>query len=136
MHLNLGLCLFQSGHPEEAKLQYETALQINPGDPRTESNLAWLLAACPQASLRNAGRAVELARHADALTGGENPVILHTLAAAYAEAGRFPEAVEAAEHAARLAEAISNRALASQLQLELTLYRAGKALPSQKPASP
>ena len=68
---------------------------------------------------------MELARQANLLTGGENPVILRTLAAACAEAGRYSEAVETAQHALRLAGAQSNAALAAALESELKLYQAG-----------
>jgi len=129
IHLNLGLCYFQMGQIQEARSQYEQALQINPIDPRIQNNLAWLLAACPVASLRDGSQAVELAEEANEMTKGENPVILHTLAAAYAQAGRFPEAVETARQASRLAQAQSNPGLASQLQSELKLYSAGKPFP-------
>jgi tetratricopeptide (TPR) repeat protein len=128
-HLNLGLCFFQMGKMGEAKLEYEKALQITPGDPGIQNNLAWLLATCPVASLRDGKKAVELAWQANALTGGEKPLILRTLAAALAEAGRFSEAVETAQHAARLAEALSIPDLAGQIQFELNLYRADKPFP-------
>ena len=126
LHLNLGLCFFQMGNMEEAKLHYEKALQIAPADPGIQNNLAWLLAACPVASLRDSNRAVELAQRANALTGGERPLILRTLAAALAEAGSFPEAVETAQRATSLAQAQSIPDLARQIQFELNLYRAGK----------
>jgi Flp pilus assembly protein TadD len=84
-----------------------------------------VLATCPQASLRNGNKAVELAQRANQLTGGGNPTILHTLAAAYAEAGRFPEAVETARRALQLAETQSNIALADAIRSELKLYQAG-----------
>jgi tetratricopeptide (TPR) repeat protein len=84
-----------------------------------------LLATAPEASQRNGSKALELARQANLLTGGENPFILRTLAAACAEAGRFAEAVETAQHALRLAEAQSNMALAGTLQTELKFYQAG-----------
>jgi tetratricopeptide (TPR) repeat protein len=85
--------------------------------------------------LRNGGKAVELSRQASLLTGGENPIYLHTLAAAYAEAGRFPEAVETAQRALRLANAQSNAGLARALQLEMEFYQAGSPLhgPEQTP---
>jgi len=132
-HNNLGNALLQRGRVEEAIAQFQQAVQIEPSDPAAQNNLAWLLATCPQASLRNGNKAVELARRANALTGGENPVILHTLATAYAEAGRFSEAVETAQRALRLAGAQSNTALAGQLQLEMKLFQAGKPfhLPEQ-----
>jgi len=129
MHQNLGLCWFQMGRMEEAKSEYEQALQLQPNDPGIQNNLAWLLAAGPAASLRDGSRAVELASQASALTGGDNPIVLHTLAAAFAEAGRFSDAVETAQRAAQLAEAQANPSLAKQLQVELDRYRAGKSFP-------
>ena len=129
LHLNLGLCFFQMGRMEEAKLHYEKALENAPAEPGIQNNLAWLLATCPVASLRDGNKAVELARQANALTGGERPVILRTLAAALAEAGRFPAAVETAQRASSLAEAQSIPDLARQIQFELKLYQAGKSFP-------
>ena len=104
--------------------------RCNSNQPNRASKIIWpgSWPLCPEASLRDGNKAVELARQANGLTGGENPIILHTLAAAYAEAGRFSEAVETAQHAMRLAEAQSNAVLAGQLQSELILYQAGSPL--------
>jgi tetratricopeptide (TPR) repeat protein len=124
-HHNLGTALLQQGKVQEAMAHLQKALEITPSDPGIQSDLALLLATAPEASLRNAGKALELARQANLLTGGENPFILRTLAAACAEAGRFAEAVETAQHALRLAEARSNTALAGTLQTELKFYQAG-----------
>ena len=132
-HLNLGLCFFQTGKMAEAKSEYERALQLAPGDPGIQNNLAWLLATCPTASLRDGGRAVELAMQADARTGGEKPLILRTFAAALAETGRFPEAVEVAQRAASLAEAQSIPDLAREIQIEANRYRSGKPFFSAAP---
>jgi tetratricopeptide (TPR) repeat protein len=125
IHLNLGLCFYRLGRMDDALSQYQTALHIEPADPAAQNDLAWLLATCPQASLRNGDKAVQLARQANELSGGKNPVILGTLAAACAEAGRFSEAVETAQRALQLAGAQSNTRLAAQLQSELKLYQAG-----------
>jgi Flp pilus assembly protein TadD len=122
---NLGDALLQEGRVEQAMTEYEKCLQLNPADPAIQNKLGWLLATAPRASLRNGGKALELARQASLLTGGENPVILHTLAAACAEAGRLSEAVETAQHALRLAQAQTNTGLAGALQSELKLYQAG-----------
>ena len=124
-HMNLANGFFRQGRLDEAISQYQKALQIKPHFAEAQNDLAWLLAACPQASLRNGNKAVELALQANALTGGNNPIVLHTLAAAYAEAGRFSEAVETAQRAVHLAGAQSNTALAGQLQAQLKLYQAG-----------
>ncbi len=131
-YYNLASALLQRGNVTEAIAHFRQAMQIEPADPWANNKLAWLLATCPQASLRNGNEAVELAARADQLAGGENPVILHTLAAAFAETGRFAEAVETAQRALHLAEAQSNTKLAGQLQSELKLYQAGK--PFHSPA--
>jgi Flp pilus assembly protein TadD len=123
-HNNLGNALAQKGRVDEAIIHYQKALQIKPQVAEVQNNLAWLLTTCPEASLRDGNKAVELAQEANALTGGENPVILHTLAAAFAEAGRFPDAVETARRALQLAEAQSNTRLAAALQSEMKLYQA------------
>jgi tetratricopeptide (TPR) repeat protein len=124
-HYNLGNVYLQQGRMAEAIAQYQTVVAIDPNAADARNNLAFVLATCPQASLRNGIEAVGLAQQADQLAGGENPMILGTLAAAYAEAGRFPEAIGTAQRAIRLAGAQSNAALAGTLQSQLKLYQAG-----------
>jgi tetratricopeptide (TPR) repeat protein len=68
---------------------------------------------------------LELAQRANQLAGNGNPVVLGTLAAAYADAGRFPEAVETAQRALQLAEAQSSTSLAEAIRSQLELYQAG-----------
>jgi tetratricopeptide (TPR) repeat protein len=131
-HNNLGNALLQKGNMGEAITHYQEALRIQPAEPSFQNNLAWLLATCPDVSLRNGQEAVGLAQQADALTGGKNPVILHSLAAALAETGRFSEAMETAQRALQLAEAQSNSVLAKALQSEMKLYQAGS--PFHSPA--
>jgi Flp pilus assembly protein TadD len=129
-HNNLGNAFLQKGNVTEAIAHFQQALQLEPADPWVKNNLAWLLATCADASLRNGNKAVELATQANELAGGENPIILHTLAAAFAEAGRFSEAVETAQRALHLAGAQSKTRLAGQLQSELKLYQAGSSFHS------
>ncbi len=125
-HNNLGLVLLQRGKADEAIAHFQKALQITPDYADAQNNLARVLATCPQASLRNGNQAVELAQRANQLTGDGNPVVLGTLAAAYAEAGRFPEAVATAQRALQLAGTQSNTALADVLRSQLKLYQAGR----------
>jgi tetratricopeptide (TPR) repeat protein len=129
---NLGSALFRQGRMDEAIWQYQKALEIKPDFAEARNNLAWLLATCPQASLRNGNKAVELARQANALTGGTNPVVLGTLAADFAETGRFSEAVQIAQRALNLAGAQSKARLAGQLRFEMKLFQAGS--PFHSPA--
>jgi hypothetical protein len=80
-----------------------------------------VLATALQASLRNGPQAVELAQQANQLDGGENPIILRTLAAAYAEAGRFSDAQRSAQKTMALARAAGQSDLVEQLNGELKL---------------
>ena len=107
-HYNLGNAFLKQGQVAEAISHYQKALAIKPDYIEVQNNLALVLATCPQASLRNGIEAVRLAERANRLAGGENPFVLCTLAAADAEAGRFPEAIETAQRALQLAEAQSN----------------------------
>jgi tetratricopeptide (TPR) repeat protein len=123
-HNNLANALFQKGRAAEAVAQYEAAVAAHPDAPPLLNNLAWALATCPDDSVRNGTRAVDLARQADRLSGGKNPLVLGTLAAAYAEAGQFREAVATTQRAIDLAVAsgISNQVAA--LRGRLTLFQA------------
>jgi tetratricopeptide (TPR) repeat protein len=135
VHDHLADILLQQRRTAEALSHYLKALTVKPDDASVQNKLAWLLATSPQPSLRNGNQAVELAHRANQLTGGDNPVILCTLAAAWAEAGRFPEAVAAAQRALPLAEAQSNQALADELRSQLKLYQAGTPFHGPEPAS-
>jgi protein O-mannosyl-transferase len=122
---NLGIALFQKGSVAEAIAHFQQALQIKPDDAAAMINLAWVLATTPQASLRNGTQAVGLAQQANQLAGGKNPFTLHVLAAAYAEAGRFGDAIESAQKAVDLARASGQTDLMNQISGELKLYAAG-----------
>ncbi|PYI76303.1 MAG: hypothetical protein DMF04_08630 [Verrucomicrobia bacterium] len=82
-----------------------------------------MLATAPDDSLRNGTRAVDLAEHALKLAGGVNPILHRTLAAAYAEAGRFDDALAAAEHGRTLAEREGNRELADEFAAVSVRYQ-------------
>jgi len=124
-HINLGNALCQKGRVGEAITHFQKALQIKPDYVEAQNTLAWVLATAPQASLRNGPQAVALAQQANQLAGAENPIVLRTLAAAYAEAGRFPEAVATVQRALQLAETRSDPALADAIRSQLKLYQAG-----------
>ena len=119
----LGKALVARGRPDEALVQYRQALRTKPDDAETHYNLAWLRATCPEPSLRNGVEAIELARRAVQLAGSKNPTVLATLAAANAEAGRFPEALTAVREALDLARQQNNPALANALRAQLLPVR-------------
>ena len=126
---NMGSKLATQGRFEEAVRCYESALKIDPEDPSALNNFGWLLATCPEKSFRNGSRAIGLAERANRLTGSENPVILDTLAAAYAEAGHYPEAISTARRAVDLSA--RQESVAEGIRMRLRLYEAG--LPYHEP---
>ena len=131
-HNSLGSALAAKGQWAEAASHYQKALALDPEEPAFENNVAWLRATCPQAALRNAPQAVALAQAALQSSGRTSADLLDTLAAAYAEAGRFPEAVASAERALEIAQAQTNR-LAEEIRARLNLYQRG--LPYREPNS-
>ena len=136
---NLGNALLQKGRVDEAIAQYQMALQINPDYTEALNNLAWLLATCPDARIRDGVQAVKYAGHACELTHYGVTPFVSTLAAACAEAGRFDEAIAVAQKACALATAAGERNLLEKNQQLLVLYRArqpyheaaGKVVPAK-----
>jgi protein O-mannosyl-transferase len=119
--------IHEQRHETRAAIEcFRRALQAQPDWPETLNNLAWILAANPEASLRNGTEAVQLAERACKLTGYKEPLMVGTLAAAYAEAGRFEDAVKTAEKARDLAAAAGLKAVAEKNSQLLELYRAAK----------
>jgi Flp pilus assembly protein TadD len=117
----------QLGRDAEAIHEYQELLRLKLDFLPACNNLAWLLAVSPQASNRDGARAVTLALQAAKLPGGDNPSVLGTLAAAYAEAGQFDQAVAAAQKAQAWAAQKHMSGLASELSGQLRLYQARQA---------
>jgi tetratricopeptide (TPR) repeat protein len=126
-HHNLGLALKQMGKDPEAAEQYEEALRIKPDYPQALNNLAWLLATHVSTESADPARAVVLAERACRLAENRVATYLDTLAAAYATAGRFDDAVGTAEKAIQLADSTAQTQLASNIEMRLELYRADRA---------
>ena len=124
-HYNLGVVLNQQGETADAVGQWREALRLQPNDVDALDQLAWALATSPKTSIRNGPEAVALARQAVQLGDARDAVLLATLAAAYAEAGRFSEAIETVERAISLASAAGNTAAVDVFRAQLTLYQAG-----------
>jgi Flp pilus assembly protein TadD, contains TPR repeats len=121
----LGNALMKNGQLQQAAAEFRQALVIAPNEIGPLNSLAWILATSPDAASRNGEDAVRLAEYANQLTAKSDPVILHTLAAAYAEAGRFDEALMAARRGMSLAKKNGNTALFNALRDELPLYELG-----------
>ena len=139
-HRDLAMALTEAGNHEEAIEHYREAIRLSPDDPRSYNNLAWIMATHPDPRIRDGAEGVTLAERACELWGKEEPNLLDTLAAAYAEAGRFPEAIATLEQATSLAESMGRKELASELGKRLQGYEEGtphrEGLESGKPADP
>jgi Flp pilus assembly protein TadD len=125
--LQLAPLLAALGQAREAVIQCRAVLASKPDSTAALNNLAWLLATSSDATVRDGAEAVRLAEHACRLTDDKEAVMVGTLAAAYAEAGRFNDAIATAHKAIALAHASGNAGFAQANQQLLRLYQAGRA---------
>jgi Tfp pilus assembly protein PilF len=126
-HIALGSVLLAMGRTAEGIQEEREAVRLNPNDPESLNRLAWLLATQPDAKFGDGAEAVRLAERARDLTGGRVTRFLATLDAAYAEAGRFADAITAAQKTREAALAQGQNDLAAAAEKRLKLYEAGKA---------
>ena len=134
-HRNIAHAMAAQGRLAEAAAHYRMALKIQPNDVEAQTNLAWLRATCPVVTLRNGAEAIELAHRANTLCAGKRPDVLDCLAAAYAEAGWFPEALASGRQALELARQQGSHALAVAVRTRIALYEAGKPYRQPLPSS-
>ncbi len=127
-HNNLGNVLYQQGRIAEAMDEYRATLQTNPTDSDAQNHLAWMLSTAKPETLRDGATALELATRASAASRGNDPRILRTLAAAYAQTGDYPDALQTARKALQLAAALSESDTAAALRGDIQLYEAGRTL--------
>jgi len=102
---------------------YKKALERDPNATASLNNLAWILATHPNAELRDGRAAVEFAERACKVSDDKEPMLLGTLAAAYAEASRFEDAIRTGEQARDLAEHSGLREVASRNAQLVEQYR-------------
>jgi tetratricopeptide (TPR) repeat protein len=122
---NLGSALAQQGKIADALDQWRVVLKNKANSLSTINKYAWTLATCPESSIRNGAEAVELAEWGVKLSMGHNPALLGTLAAAYAETGRYADADKFAECAISVAATRGDLALADAFRKQRQTYRAG-----------
>lgn len=125
--VDLAISLTQEGLIAEAIAEYRMVLNKNPNAADALNNLAWILATSPDPKLRNGSEAVQLAGMACSITHRSQPTMLGTLAAAYAEAGRFDDAISTANQARELAESQGNSAVADRNAELMKIYESHRA---------
>ena len=125
VRVELGQCLALAGRPDEALTEFSEAMRLEPRAPVPMALTAMLLATHPNATSRNSTEAIRLARGAAELTGSKDRGVMEILAASYAAAGRFGEAVEAERKALELVSASTDPQAAAEMKAALDLYKRG-----------
>jgi tetratricopeptide (TPR) repeat protein len=112
------------GNPDKAIGDYEAAIRLEPSRSEPYNDLAWLLATSRVDAVRDGAKAVELATKACELSDWKEAAHIDTLAAAFAEVGKFDEAVKYQKQAVALAGPTSKER--AELQQHLELYQQHK----------
>jgi len=134
LRYNLAMALANQGRTEEAIKEFWEVLKLNPEDVGALNYIAWILAADDNPAIRNPQQAILLAKKACELSGNKEPELLSTLAAAYATAGRFDDAVETIEKALQIAQSYEREDLTEQLQEQLKDYKNRNTTKEKRPS--
>lgn len=127
-HEGLAASFCRQGRIEKCIAEYREALRLIPDLGTSLNNLSWILATTRDEKYRNGVEAVKLAEQACRQTDFQNPFALDTLAAAYAAAGRYTDAVKTTEKALLLVpESVKQSKLAREIYDRLLLYKSEKA---------
>jgi tetratricopeptide (TPR) repeat protein len=123
----LAALLSRTGRYAEAVAVLRATLEHVPNDADVLGYQAWMLATAPVDAVRNGAEAVHMAEHALKVSGRPTIRLLDTLAAAYAEAGRFEDAVTVSEQALSAARETRQETWAREIESRLEGYRQGQA---------
>ena len=127
-HNIVGSILLQQGKEREALGEFQTALHADPSNFTYANNTAWILGAARDKSLRDGPMAIRLAQRAVEESGNQ-PAALRTLAAAYAQAGLYQEAIDTSDQAIKGAISQGNTNLAETLRKDRSIYLRNTPLP-------
>ncbi len=128
IHFNLGKLLADRKEPKAALEQYEAVLEIRPFYFEALNNMAWILATSPDDSVRDGYRSMSLVEKAMQIVGKNNPGLMDTLAAGYAEAQLYESAASIARQAAIIAEHAGLEDLAREISAHAALFASGQPL--------
>lgn len=135
-HVQIARTLALRGELAEAAREARIALRLAPGSPGVANDLAWILATHPDAAERSGAEAIALLEPLLSTPLGATPEVLDTLAAAYAEAGRFADAVATAARAEALAREAGRAPIADIIAARRRLYESGRPFRETLPATP
>jgi tetratricopeptide (TPR) repeat protein len=133
-HFGLAEALNRAGQTREAIEHYRQVLKTRADFSEALNRLAWILAVNNAPPIRDGAEAVRLAERACELTQNKQPIYVLTLAAAYGEAGRFGEAIDAAQKARAIAELSGKTNLVRQSEVMVELFRGARPYRESVPA--
>jgi tetratricopeptide (TPR) repeat protein len=122
-HNNLGTAFAMRGNFAGALDEFRAAHKLNPKLLIAANSLAWILSTHPNPRFRNGAEAVEVAQRAVEFTKEKDFNALEILAAAYAEAGKFSEAIKSAKKGIEVASAAGEREISAQLAAQIESYQ-------------
>ena len=122
-HYEFAVALGHLKKTREAMSEYANALLIQPDFPDALDGLAWILSTDAHPEFRNGAEAVKMAERACESTGQQDAVKLKTMAAAYAETGRFAEAISTVQTAKALAMKANHQEMANECSLMLEHFQ-------------
>ena len=124
-HYELAVALTHLQKTREAMNHYASALLLNPDFPDALDGLSWILATAENPALRNGTEATRMAEKACELTGRKDAQTLKTLAAAYAEVGRFNDAVSILQSLTSVQPGVAGTESSNAPQM-LAAFKSGK----------
>ena len=134
-HYNLALFLSKLGRTADAIKHYSEALRLKPYYEYAANNLAWIYSTHEKPTFRNGEKAVQLAERICEIGGCGDPAMLDTLAAAYAETGRFQDALRAAQEAIDLAQSSGYNSLEEEIKSRIKLYQSNNPFRQKTPVT-
>ncbi|MFQ5701965.1 MAG: tetratricopeptide repeat protein [Acidobacteriota bacterium] len=126
--INLGLALRRKGRTADAGRHLSEAVRLQPDNLPAARKLAWMLLVDQAPAIRNVEAGLALATRLCVRTDYSDPRDLDLLAAAFAESGRFAEAIETGRTSLRLARERGDRQLAGRIAAHLRLYDGRRSL--------
>ncbi|TWT99402.1 lipoprotein NlpI [Botrimarina colliarenosi] len=125
----------EAGYYQQAITDYRDSLDADPTSVEAYRSLAWVLATCPERSLRDPAMAIEAAWRARRVLGRDDFLTLDASAAAHAAAGEFAEAIRLQQRAILMAPQSADESATAEAQQRLRLYEAGRAYIAVGPAT-
>ncbi|MGH7179365.1 MAG: tetratricopeptide repeat protein [Tepidisphaeraceae bacterium] len=129
----IAMLLEAIGYRQDALAAFDRAVRMNDEWVEGLNRFAWIRATDPSPELRDGRMAVSLAERACALTGNASPECLDTLSAAYAECGRFDDAIQTGSKAFLLARQRNDDKTAAQIEQSIRLYEQRQPVRAARP---